>query len=153
MLDPQLLRSDLGSVATALLSRGYTFDVQSFQELELQRKSLQVQVETVRALRNQQSKKIGQLKAVGEDAAPVLAEVTGLGDQLAVAEQELGSIQLALDKLLEEIPNIPADGVPDGLSEDENIELRALKTLILRYPIMLILVMPCGRWILRQQLK
>jgi seryl-tRNA synthetase len=125
MLDPQLLRSDLGSVATALLSRGYTFDVQSFQELELQRKSLQVQVETVRALRNQQSKKIGQLKAVGEDAAPVLAEVTGLGDQLAVAEQELGSIQLALDKLLEEIPNIPADGVPDGLSEDENIELRA----------------------------
>ena len=44
MLDPQLLRSDLGSVATALLSRGYTFDVQSFQELELQRKSLQVQV-------------------------------------------------------------------------------------------------------------
>lgn len=125
MLDPQLLRSDLGSVATALLSRGYTFDVQSFQELESQRKSLQVQVETVRALRNQQSKKIGQLKALGEDAAPVLAEVAGLGDQLAVAEQELGSIQLALDKLLEEIPNIPADGVPDGLSEDENIELRA----------------------------
>ena len=125
MLDPQLLRSDLGSVATALLSRGYTFDVQSFQQLESQRKSLQVQVETVRALRNQQSKKIGQLKSAGEDTAPVLAEVVGLGDQLAVAEQELDSIQLALDKLLEEIPNIPADGVPDGLSEDENIELRA----------------------------
>jgi seryl-tRNA synthetase len=124
MLDPHLLRSELDGVVTALSSRGYNFDVEVFLKLESQRKSLQVQVESVRALRNQQSKRIGQMKAAGEDAAPVLAEVAGLGDQLTAAEHELDSVQLALDDLLQGIPNIPAADVPDGLSEDENVELR-----------------------------
>lgn len=125
MLDPQLLRSDLEGVVEALSSRGFAFDMALFKGLESQRKLLQVQVETVRALRNQQSKRIGQLKAKGEDTAPVLAEVAGLGEQLAVAEQELGSIQSALDELLQGIPNIPDVDVPDGLSENDNVELRS----------------------------
>ena len=86
MLDPQLLRSELDKVVIALSNRGYSFDVDRFLGLESQRKSLQVQVESVRALRNQQSKRIGQMKAAGEDVAQVLAEVAGLGDQLTAAE-------------------------------------------------------------------
>ena len=124
MLNPQLFRTDLDGVVTALAGRGYAFDVKRYAELEVQRKELQVEVESIRAARNQQSRKIGKMKAAGEDAELILQEVAGLGDQLVAAEQVLEKVQVDLDGLFHSVPNLPADGVPDGLNEEQNKELR-----------------------------
>ena len=124
MLDPQLLRNDLDSVAEKLLIKRYQLDKQQFIELEAQRKSLQVQVESLRSQRNTESKKIGQAKAAGEDIQPLLDAVASLGDELKASEQSLLNLQENLNDLLAGIPNIPHESVPPGNDENDNIELR-----------------------------
>lgn len=124
MLDPQLLRNDLDSVAEKLLIKGYQLDKKQFIELEAQRKSLQVKVEDLRGQRNTESKKIGQAKAAGEDIQPLLAAVASLGDELKDSEQSLVMLQEKLNDLLAGIPNIPHESVPPGKDESDNVELR-----------------------------
>ena len=89
MLDPKLLRNDLEWVAQQLLRRGFVLDTDSLQALEERRKDIQVQTQELQAERNSRSRSIGKAKAAGEDIAPLLKEVEGLGDQLKQKEEEL----------------------------------------------------------------
>ena len=63
MIDIQLLRRDIDSVAKRLEQRGYTLDVAGFNSLEAERKELQLKTESMQASRNTLSKQIGQAKA------------------------------------------------------------------------------------------
>ena len=123
MLDPQLLRNDLAQVAQRLLLKGFKLDVEAYQKLEAQRKSLQVQTEDLQAARNARSKEIGQLKAAGGDAQPLLDEVASFAEQLTQAQSELDGIRSALRDLTESIPNLPHESVPAGSSEQDNQEI------------------------------
>ena len=78
MLDIQLLRNDVDAVADRLATRGYTLDTAGFLALESERKDLQTRTQDLQASRNSLSKQIGQLKAKGEDASGVMAEVAAL---------------------------------------------------------------------------
>lgn len=124
MLDIQLLRSNPELVAERLASRGYVLDVESFEGLEAERKSLQTRTQDLQARRNALSKQIGQLKARGEDTAPVMAEVAGLGDALKVNEENLAALLKRLEAFLAVIPNLPHESVPVGKSEADNLEVR-----------------------------
>ena len=124
MLDIQLLRNNLDLVAERLASRGYTLDTEGFQGLEAERKVLQTRTQELQAKRNALSKQIGQLKGRGEDTAPVMAEVAGLGDALKVNEDELAAILKKLEAFLSFIPNLPHESVPTGKSEADNVEVR-----------------------------
>jgi len=124
MLDPQLLRNNLDDVAGKLAIKGFQLDKEQFLELEAQRKTLQVQVETLRGSRNAESRKIGKAKAGGEDIQPLLDAMANLGSELKEAEQMLLSIQEKLNELLSGIPNIPHESVPPGRDESDNVELR-----------------------------
>jgi len=124
MLDPQLLRNDLDGVAEKLAIKGFQLDKEQFLELETQRKTLQVQVETLRGSRNAESRRIGKARAGGEDIQPMLEAVAKLGTELKAVEQLLASIQEKLNELLVGIPNIPHESVPQGKDEDDNVELR-----------------------------
>jgi seryl-tRNA synthetase len=124
MLDPRLLRSELEQVAHSLLRRGFELDVDHFRSLEERRKALQIQTQELQNQRNLKSKAIGQAKAKGESAEAILSEVAQLGDVLKQCEQELAEISQQLTDLSLEIPNIPQSSVPDGKSEEENVEVR-----------------------------
>ncbi|MFW5816405.1 MAG: serine--tRNA ligase [Wenzhouxiangella sp.] len=124
MLDPQLLRNDLERVTAALARRGYHLDMESYAALEARRKSIQVHTEELQNLRNVRSKSIGQAKARGEDIEPLLAEVAQIGDDLKQARQELDGVRAELERLLLDMPNLPADDLPDGADEDDNREVR-----------------------------
>jgi seryl-tRNA synthetase len=124
MLDPKLLRSDIESVRTNLARRGVSLDTARYAELEEQRKACQVEADELRQRRNKESKSIGRAKAAGEDIQPLLDEIADLGDRLKAAEQALRDNQAALDDLLLGLPNLLDDAVPDGASEDDNVEIR-----------------------------
>ena len=124
MLDPKLLRSDLASVTAQLARRGFTLDSAALQSLDERRKAIQVKTQELQAERNSRSKGIGKAKAAGEDIAPLLAEVEGLGEQLKAAEAELAGLQEELNGILMGIPNIPDASVPDGKGEEDNPEIR-----------------------------
>ena len=124
MLDPKLLRSDLDHVARQLARRGFVLDTGRLQALENTRKQLQTRAQELQAERNSRSKTIGRAKAAGEDIAPLLQEVEGLGQQLKTAGEQLAILQEELNGILMGIPNIPHESVPEGKGEADNPESR-----------------------------
>jgi len=123
MLDSKLVRAQLHEVAERLASRGFQLDVARFEALEAQRKSVQTRTEQLQAERNARSKSIGQAKQRGEDLEPLLAEVDRMGSDLEAGKRELETIQVELDNLLLNIPNLPDASVPVGADEDGNVEV------------------------------
>ena len=123
MLDSKLVRAQLHEVAERLASRGFQLDVARFEALEAQRKSVQTRTEQLQAERNARSKSIGQAKQRGEDLEPLLAEVDRMGSDLEAGKRELETIQVELDNLLLNIPNLPDESVPVGADEDGNVEV------------------------------
>ena len=124
MLDPQLLRRNIDQLAERLRARGYTLDIDYYQSLERQRKSLQSEIESLQEQRNRISKQIGFAKSQGKDIQPILNSVDDLGGQLKNRKTELGNIQQKLTVLLSEFPNVADDSVPVGSDENENVEIR-----------------------------
>ncbi|NOY63218.1 MAG: serine--tRNA ligase [Gammaproteobacteria bacterium] len=124
MLDPRLIRNELAQTARLLKRRGFELDCKQLEQLESERKSLQVTTEQLQNERNTTSKAIGQAKAKGEDVAPLLAAVADFGAQLKQNETRLAAVQQQLNDLLMAIPNTLHDSVPDGRDESDNEEVR-----------------------------
>ena len=124
MLDPQLLRNNLEETAALLKRRGYELDTKQFSSLEDQRKKLQVDAQALQAERNKKSKNIGKAKASGKNIQPLLDEVSSLGAKLEEAEKALAVIQEEMHNIMMALPNVPDTSVPDGKSEDDNLEIR-----------------------------
>jgi seryl-tRNA synthetase len=124
VLDPKLLRSDLSGVAAQLARRNFVLDVAGFAVLEEQRKAVQIESDRLRAERNASAKTVGQAKAKGEDAAPLLARGEALGAELQAVEKRLDVIQAELHSLQLGLPNLLHASVPDGADEAANVELR-----------------------------
>ena len=127
MLDIALLRRDLPQVVARLQTRKNPqpfLDVDVFQALENERKTLQTRTEALQAKRNSLSKEIGQRKAKGESADDIMAEVGQLKDELDASAVKLDVLQDDLNQLLLAVPNLPQDSVPVGSDEHGNVELR-----------------------------
>jgi seryl-tRNA synthetase len=127
MLDVNLLRKDLPSVIARLEARKSPqpyLDVDAFQRLEAERKTIQTRTEELQARRNQLSKQIGQLKSKGESADAVMAEVAQCKVELDQSAARLEQIQPEMQALLLAVPNLPHDSVPKGSDESGNVEVR-----------------------------
>ena len=127
MLDINLLRRDLDGVIARLETRKTPqpfLDRERFAALEAERKRIQTRTEDLQARRNSLSKQIGQLKAKGGDTAPVMAEVQGLGDELAASVRRNDELQAEIAELMMGLPNLPQPGVPAGADETGNVEVR-----------------------------
>ena len=123
MLDPKVFRNDIERVVANLRRRNFSFDVERYEHLEGARRAIQSQCEALQADRNARSKTIGRAKAAGEDVAPLLATIDTLKAELSEAETTLKSVQSELDAFLAGVPNLVADAVPEGSSEDDNREV------------------------------
>jgi seryl-tRNA synthetase len=128
MLDIQLLRNDLASVAARLSSRGFELDTAEFTRLEAERKTIQTLTQELQAKRNASSRQIGIAKSKGEDASAIMAEIAHLGDELKAAETALAALQAPLNALLMSIPNLPHESVAIGKSEEDNVEVSRIGT-------------------------
>ncbi len=123
MLDPKLLRGDLDTLAQRLATRGYSLDSEALGSLESRRRELQTETERLQNERNTRSKAIGKAKAAGEDIQPLLDEVSDLGERLDAAKVALAEVQGQWEDIAAGIPNLPHTSVPEGASEDDNVEV------------------------------
>jgi seryl-tRNA synthetase len=105
MIDPKLLRQAAAEIAANLARRGVAFDADAYLALEERRKTLQVETEQLQNERNTSAKSIGRAKLTASEA------------DLQAVQAELRDIELGL-------PNLLADDVPDGNTEDDNTEVR-----------------------------
>jgi seryl-tRNA synthetase len=88
--------------------------------LDQRRRAAQTGFQERQAKRNDLSRQIGQAKAKGGDAAPIMAEVAALKDELGRLEAEDQALGRELEALLASQPNLPAADVPDGKDETSN---------------------------------
>lgn len=125
MLDSKLLRTELDETAAKLARRGFALDVETIRQLEEKRKSIQIEVENLQSTRNSISKQIGQLMSKGDKAGAeeVKSQIGSLGSDLESKKSALVELQAQIDELTLSVPNIPSDDVPDGKSEDDNVEI------------------------------
>jgi seryl-tRNA synthetase len=123
MLDPALLRQQPAELAERLRSsRGFELDVSGLESLEADRKRIQIRTQELQSLRNSRSKAIGQAKAKGEDVSAIMAEVAAFADELKASEVALDELREKIEAISMGIPNLPADDVPAGADENDNVE-------------------------------
>ncbi len=128
MIDIQLLRKDIATVAERLATRKFQLDVAGFNALEAERKAIQTRTEELQGKRNALSKQIGMLKGKGEDTSAVMAQVAGLGDELKADEAALTLVQAKLSDFIMAVPNLPHESSPVGTDESGNVEVRKVGT-------------------------
>ncbi|PHV21802.1 serine--tRNA ligase [Janthinobacterium sp. BJB446] len=128
MIDIQLLRKDIATVAERLATRKFQLDVAGFNALEAERKAIQTRTEELQGKRNALSKQIGMLKGKGEDTSAVMAQVAGLGDELKADEAALTLVQAKLSDFIMAVPNLPHESSPLGTDESGNVEVRKVGT-------------------------
>jgi len=129
MLDPALLRQQPADLAERLrTSRGFELDVSGLESLEADRKRIQVRTQELQSLRNSRSKAIGQAKAKGEDVSAIMAEVAAFADELKASEVALDALREKIEAIALGIPNLPAEDVPAGKDESDNVEQKRWRT-------------------------
>ena len=125
MLDIKRIRKNPEALVAAMKARrNKGADVSGLLELDEKRRSLIVEVEALKAKRNEDSAKVPQLKKQGLDASELLAEMKLVADKIKELDAELSEIDAQLDDMLMKIPNIPHASDPDGADDKDNAEIR-----------------------------
>jgi seryl-tRNA synthetase len=124
MHDIRTIRDDAAAFDRALSRRGLPPRSAELLALDAQRRASQQRLNEIQAKRNELSGQVGRAKSKGEDAGPLIAEVARLKDEMAILEAKAAEADAALDRLLAEIPNLPAADVPEGRDEHGNKEVR-----------------------------
>src|SRR5947209_7099089 len=120
MLDLAFVRSNFDLVAERLATRGGNLPLDRFRELDLKRRAAITESEQLKAHKNAESVKIGQLKRTGADTTELQAGIRAIGDKLAALEEQVKAVDEAFQELMSGIPNIPHESVPVGRSAEDN---------------------------------
>ena len=125
MHDLKYIRENPEAFDAALRRRGAEPIAAQIIELDQRRRAVLTQVQDALARRNEVSKAVGAAMAKGDTATAdaLKAEVGALKDSLPVFESEERTVDAELDALLEAIPNLPMDDVPQGADENDNVEI------------------------------
>ncbi|WP_167628996.1 serine--tRNA ligase [Listeria valentina] len=125
MLDVKLLRNHFDEVKAKLAHRGEDLgEFEKFGELDVRRRSLILETETLKGERNRVSEEIAVRKRNKENADEKIEEMRVVGDKIKAFDLELKEIDDKLNDILMSIPNIPHESTPIGDSEDDNVEIR-----------------------------
>lgn len=127
MLDIKAVRQDPQGTSEALATRGFSFDVEHFTALDARRRQADIDSQGLLAERKSASKKIGILVGEGKSVDDAKAEVSEtlekISTQIDALTEQAKQAQNELEELLLGTPNIPAQDVPTGASESDNIEV------------------------------
>jgi seryl-tRNA synthetase len=126
MLDPRFVRENSDAVRAAMDSRGSTWSIDAFLELDEERRRLISRTETRQASRNELSKRIGALMKAGDsgEAESLKGEVRVVNDELEADAALLEQLEGDTREVLMTAPNLPHPSAPRGADESENVEIR-----------------------------
>ena len=127
MLDLKRIRNNPEEIKALLANRGEDFDVTSIDEvvaLDEKRRAILVDVEALKSKRNQVSAEIPKRKKAGEDVTAVMAEMREIGDKIKADDAKVSEIDEKINYIMLRIPNIPNPQVPDGETDEDNVEIK-----------------------------
>src|SRR3954470_4404558 len=122
MLDLKAIREDPDRFRAGLERRGAGDRVDELLRLDEERRRLTTRVEELRAEQNRASKAIGA--ASTEERPQLIDEAKKVSDELEELDPRLEAVSKQLDAILAELPNLAFDDVPQGLSDEDNVEIK-----------------------------
>jgi seryl-tRNA synthetase len=131
MHDLKLIRENPCAFDAALARRGASPAAAQIVALDERRRATLTELQEGQARRNEASKSIGAAMGKGDTATAdaLKGEVAALKEQMSQLEESEKAIGAELDALLAGLPNLPFDDVPDGVDENDNVELSRWGTL------------------------
>lgn len=124
MIDMKLLRTEPEKVIAALARRKENVDIDGLLALDKEKREIMYEVEQKKAEQNAASKKIPAMKKNGEDTTAIFAEMKKLSDEIKECDDKVRELDEKIEKIAYTIPNIPNPTVPDGDSDEDNVEVR-----------------------------
>lgn len=124
MLDIKLIRTQTEEVKRKLARRKEDIDIDKVLELDEKRRNIVYESETLKAKQNEVSKQIPLLKKEGKDTSGLLAQMKEISNKIKELDAILREVEDELEQVLLTIPNLPNDTVPDGTTDDDNVEVR-----------------------------
>jgi seryl-tRNA synthetase len=122
MLDIAFIREFPDLVKAGAKKKRLEADVDRLLDVDRQRRALITEIEQLRAERNRKSKLVSSLPP--SERETLLAETRGITEQLRRHETALAPLEEAFERLMLQVPNVPAPDVPDGLTDADNVEVR-----------------------------
>lgn len=124
MIDMKLLRTEPEKVIQALNRRKENIDIEGLLELDKQRREVMFEAEQMKSKQNTVSKQIPILKKEGKDTTDIFAEMKSLSDEIKGLDDKIRELDAKIEEILYTIPNIPNETVPDGDTDEDNVEVR-----------------------------
>src|SRR6476661_8871174 len=124
MYDLSFFRQNLDAISARLAGRGFTLDVESFRQLDAERRAALTESEQIKAQRKSESQEIGKLIKAGQDASARQQKVREMGDRATALEERAKELDDKYRQLLAGVPNTPHASVPTGRSAEDNVEVR-----------------------------
>ena len=125
MLDIKLIRENAEYVKEKLLLRNEDpSSIEKIQNADARRLEVILKADALKELRNKVSDEIGTMKKNRQDAADKIAEMKKVSDEIKDLDVELRKIETEIEELLYYVPALPADGIPEGKTADENVEVK-----------------------------
>jgi seryl-tRNA synthetase len=127
MLDIKKIRENTEEYIKLLNRRGGDFSyLHTVVKKDEQRRVIITEVEKIKALRNETSKKIGLYKREGKDVSEILKKVENIGSEIKKFEEEIREIEEYITNKLLETPNLPKEDVPVGEDDTDNEEIKVV---------------------------
>ncbi|MFT5288499.1 MAG: seryl-tRNA synthetase [Planctomycetota bacterium] len=126
MLDLKTIRDNPDLVKSGAAKKRIAVDIDRLLELDTERRGVGQRVDELRSQQKSAGKAIA--KATPEERAKLLEEQKTLKVELKALEERVGVVETELHELHIQVPNIPDEAVPEGKSDQDNVELRKMGT-------------------------
>lgn len=124
MLDIKYIRENPELVKQGIQNKNEKDRVDEILALDEKRRKIILEVEELKAKKNQVSAKIPLMKKAGEDTSQIFAEMKMVSDKINELDNQLKEVENNLNGILMYIPNLPHSSVPIGKNAEQNVEVR-----------------------------
>lgn len=124
MLDIKAIKADSKKVKQAMKNRGTEVDIDTVIVKDEQRREIIYKTEQMKAEQNKVSKLIPQYKKEGKDVSEILSRMKDISEEIKKNDAKISELELYINTMLLNIPNMPCDDVTAGKNSDDNVEIR-----------------------------
>ncbi len=124
MFDAKFVRNNVQVLERMTEARGESFSLDEFVQLDEENRRLRSELEKTQHKINVVSRKIGELKREGRDAASMQEEMKEVSATIKTLKKKQSDLEGAIQEILLRIPNLPHRSVPQGSGEEDNEENR-----------------------------
>ena len=125
MLDIKFVRDNPEFVKKSVLLKNEQCNVDLLLELDSQRRQLIFDVEKLKKERNENSKKVADLKIQKKDATHFIEKTKRISNKIKDLDERLNKLQVEIKYEMDRIPNIPHASVPEGKDSNANVEIKS----------------------------